>query len=304
MATAKKSQSAKRAAKKAPAKKAAAKKAPAKKAPAKKAAAKKAPAKKAPAKKAPAKKAPAKKAPAKKAPAKKAPAKKAAAKKAPAKKAPAKKAPAKKAPAKKAPAKKAPVKKVPAKKAPAKVVAKQPKVAAKQPKVAAASTGAAKVVAPKPPVKVKRPLVPVYQGPKPIVPKPGVTITPSKDFDQKFLEGQRAALLEEREQLTGQASRLEDEANSLIEDVEMGDVQFDDESGEGDTMVVERERDLALSAQARQIVIEIDDAIVRIANGTYGYSLLTGSPIPKERLRAIPWATLRVDEKAGGIGRR
>ncbi len=277
MATAKKSQSAKKAAKKAPAKKAGAKKAPAKKAPAKKAAAKKAPAKKAPAKKVPAKKAPAKKAPVKKAPPKK--------------------APAKKAPVKKVPAKKAPAKKAPAKKAPAKVVAKQPKVAA-------ASTGAAKVVAPKPPVKVKRPLVPVYQGPKPIVPKPGVTITPSKDFDQKFLEGQRAALLEEREQLTGQASRLEDEANSLIEDVEMGDVQFDDESGEGDTMVVERERDLALSAQARQIVIEIDDAIVRIANGTYGYSLLTGSPIPKERLRAIPWATLRVDEKAGGIGRR
>ena len=64
--------------------------------------------------------------------------------------------------------------------------------------------------------------------------------------------------------------RLEDEANSLIEDGEMGDVQFDDESGEGDTMVVERERDLALSAQARQTVADIDDALVRIANGTYG----------------------------------
>ena len=74
--------------------------------------------------------------------------------------------------------------------------------------------------------------------------------------------------------------RLEDEANSLIEDGEMGDVQFDDESGEGDTMVVERERDLALSAQARQTVADIDDALVRIANGTYGYSTLSGQPIP------------------------
>ena len=151
---------------------------------------------------------------------------------------------------------------------------------------------------------VKKIVAPVYQGPKPIVPKPGVTVTPSKDFDAKFLEGQREALLDERTQLTGQATRLEDEANSLIEDVEMGDVQFDDESGEGDTMVVERERDLALSAQARQIVTEIDDAVIRIANGTYGYSVQSGLPIPKERLRAIPWATLRVDEKAGGIGRR
>jgi RNA polymerase-binding transcription factor DksA len=129
-------------------------------------------------------------------------------------------------------------------------------------------------------------------------------IKASKDFDAKFLDGQLAALLEEREALTGQARRLEAEANSLIEDVEMGDVQFDDESGEGDTMVVERERDLALSAQARQTVIEIDAAIARLADGTYGYSEKSGLPIPKERLRAIPWATLRVDEKAGGIGRR
>ena len=41
----------------------------------------------------------------------------------------------------------------------------------------------------------------------------------------------------------------------------MGDVQFDDESGEGDTMVVERERDLALSAQARQTIADIDAAL-------------------------------------------
>ena len=60
----------------------------------------------------------------------------------------------------------------------------------------------------------------------------------------------------------------------------MGDVQFDDESGEGDTMVVERERDLALSAQARQTVADIDAALVRIADGTYGYSIVSGSADP------------------------
>ena len=126
----------------------------------------------------------------------------------------------------------------------------------------------------------------------------------SKDFDQKFLEAQKKHLIEERAALTGQAQRLESEANSLIEDVEMGDVQFDDESGEGDTMVVERERDLALSAQARQMVADIDIALERMANGTYGYSIISGRPIPKERLKAIPWATVLVEEKVGGIGRR
>ena len=129
-------------------------------------------------------------------------------------------------------------------------------------------------------------------------------LKPNKDFDLKFLEAQKQLLLEERAALTGQATRLENEANSLIEDVEMGDVQFDDESGEGDTMVVERERDLALSAQARQMVADIDVALQRMAEGTYGYSVISGRPIPKERLKAIPWATVLVEEKVGGIGRR
>jgi RNA polymerase-binding transcription factor DksA len=132
--------------------------------------------------------------------------------------------------------------------------------------------------------------------------KDGITYT--KDFDVKFLKTQRDLLLEEKSRLLGQATRLEDEAHSLIEEAEMGDVQFDDEGGEGDTMVVERERDLALSAQARQTIADIDDALTRITAGTYGYSAVSGRPIPRERLEAIPWATELVEEKVGGIGRR
>ena len=139
---------------------------------------------------------------------------------------------------------------------------------------------------------------PVVKG----VTKDGIAYT--KDFDAKFLTGMKALLLTERADLTGQADLLEHEAHQLIEEQEMGDVQFDDEGGEGDTMVVERERDLALSAQARQTVADIDAAIARLAEGTYGYSVESGRPIPRERLEAIPWATVLVEEKVGGIGRR
>jgi RNA polymerase-binding transcription factor DksA len=131
--------------------------------------------------------------------------------------------------------------------------------------------------------------------------KDGIKFT--KDFDAKFLANQRKLLLEARESLTGQAVRLEDEANSLIDD-EVGDVQFDDESGEGDTMVVERERDLFLSARARQDIEEIDGALRRLEVGSYGYSVVSYKPIPRERLEAIPWATELTEEKVGGIGRR
>src|ERR1700709_1969729 len=112
----------------------------------------------------------------------------------------------------------------------------------------------------------------------------------TKDFDVKFLTAQKALLIEEKAALTGQAIRLEDEANSLIEESEMGDVQFDDEGGEGDTMVVERERDLALSAQARQTIADIDAALLRIADGSYGYSIESGRAAPRGTLDAPPGA--------------
>jgi RNA polymerase-binding transcription factor DksA len=138
--------------------------------------------------------------------------------------------------------------------------------------------------------------------PKPRFNKDGFGYT--KDFDLSFVKEMYELLQEERVSLTGQAKRLEDEAHQLVEEAEMGDVQFDDEGGEGDTMVVERERDLALSAQARETVAEIDAAIERIMAGTYGYSIVSGNPIPRERLEAIPWSSVLVEEKVGGIGPR
>ena len=51
------------------------------------------------------------------------------------------------------------------------------------------------------------------------------------------------------------------------------------------------------AAQARQTIDEIDAAIERIGKGTYGICEYSGDPIPKERLRAIPWARERVEYK-------
>lgn len=123
-------------------------------------------------------------------------------------------------------------------------------------------------------------------------------------FDDKFLEEQRALLIAEREKYLRSAQILKADADSLVYEREPGDVQFDEESGEGDTLAVERDFELALSAQARQQVEEIDAALTRIAEGTYGICRVSGQPIPKERLRAIPWATERVEYKVGGLGRR
>ena len=204
------------------------------------------------------------------------------------------------------PAKKAtsPVKKSVAKAAPRKAAAQTPAKAVAS-KAAPAKAPAAKAAAtPKPPAP-KPPAAPAKKAASATkAPSAKAGAKGSGSFDAAFLQAQRSLLMEERANLLGQAQRLEDEAAELMEDLDPGDVQFDDESGEGDSLVVERERDLALSAQARQTISDIDAALARIKDGTYGHSVVSGRPIPKERLKAIPWATELVEEKVGGLGTR
>jgi DnaK suppressor protein len=120
----------------------------------------------------------------------------------------------------------------------------------------------------------------------------------------RFLVEQRAELVAERASYVEQAESLRNDAEQLAEDMEPGDIQFDEESGEGDTLNVERERDLALSAQARAAVDEIDKALAKMDSGTYGVCELCGHPIPKARLKALPYASLCVACKSGGLSRR
>ena len=279
-------------------------------------------AKKTVAKKTAAKKAVAKKTVAKKAVAKKAVAKKTVAKKTVAKKTVAKKTAAKKTAAKKTVAKKAAVKTIASKKAVVKSTASK-KSASK--KSAAKKSAAKKAVDPAiprpiqavppklaPKIKEKKSPFPsllsndvpeVVEVPKPRgTSKDGIAYT--KDFDVKFLKAQKDELLARRAGELLRATRLEEEAISLIENGEMGDVQFDDEGGEGDTMVVQRDLDRLLSGQARQSIGDIDEALAGLEVGTYGYSVVSGKPIPRERLEAIPETTVLAVEKVSGAGFR
>jgi RNA polymerase-binding transcription factor DksA len=267
-----------------------------------------------------------------KAAAKKTVAKKTVAKKTVAKKTVAKKTVAKKTVAKKTVVKKTVVKKMVAKEAAVKMAAvkttasKKAAVKKTASKKAASKKSAAKksvdpaiprpiqAVPPKlaPKIKEKKSSFPsllsndvpeVVEVPKPRgTSKDGIAYT--KDFDVKFLKAQKDELLARRAGELLRATRLEEEAISLIEDGEMGDVQFDDEGGEGDTMVVQRDLDRLLSGQARQSIGDIDEALARIEVGTYGYSVVSGKPIPRERLEAIPETTVLAVEKVSGAGFR
>jgi DnaK suppressor protein len=125
-----------------------------------------------------------------------------------------------------------------------------------------------------------------------------------KPAGDKFLAEQRALLLVERATYEEQAASLKAQADQMAQEMEPGDIQFDDESGEGASANVDRERDLALSAQARAAVDEIDRAMAKIDAGSYGICEGCGQPIPRARLKALPYARLCVACKSGGLSRR
>ena len=80
-------------------------------------------------------------------------------------------------------------------------------------------------------------------------------------FGDKFMDEMRRRLLAERAKYLHSAEEYRAEADSLLETREPGDVLFDEEGGEGATLAVEREHDIALSNQARETVAQIDAAL-------------------------------------------
>lgn len=119
-----------------------------------------------------------------------------------------------------------------------------------------------------------------------------------------FIAEQRQLLVNERATYLRQAEELQAEADSLALEHEPGDVQFDEEGGEGGTSNVDRELDLVLSAQARAAIADIDRALAKIDAGTYGTCEQCGAEIPHARLQALPHATLCVGCKSGGLSSR
>ena len=199
-----------------------------------------------------------------------------------------------KAVAVKAPVAKAPVAKAPAKKVPAK---KSVAAGAKSPARGGSRTATKTAERParRAPGKV----------PAKAAARPAPVRAPRKGYtEERFLNHQRNVLERERATYLEQANSLQEEADLLVAEMEPGDIQFDEESGEGGTVAVDRERDLTLSAQALEGVVEIEAALAKIGSGKYGVCEGCGELIPKPRLEALPYARLCMACKSGGLSRR
>ncbi|MBO5466996.1 MAG: TraR/DksA family transcriptional regulator [Prevotella sp.] len=58
-----------------------------------------------------------------------------------------------------------------------------------------------------------------------------------------------------------------------------------------------KEELIQMASRQQKFITGLEAALVRIANKTYGVDRITGKLIPKERLRAVPHATLSVESK-------
>lgn len=107
------------------------------------------------------------------------------------------------------------------------------------------------------------------------------------------LKGQ---LVEEREELQAQLDAIEEETFAASQSELSGEVGLDDEAADAGTATFEREKDLSIEHNVRDLLQKIERALKRIDAGTYGLCERCGKPIAKARIKALPYAELCIDD--------
>ena len=108
----------------------------------------------------------------------------------------------------------------------------------------------------------------------------------------------RSRLEEERARLTNAVQFLERENPGSLED-ELGEVAAGNDNHLGDlaTATYDRELDEGLEEGAQQTLGDIEVALRKMDDGTYGTCEVCGKQIAPERLAAIPWARFCIDDQ-------
>jgi DnaK suppressor protein len=105
------------------------------------------------------------------------------------------------------------------------------------------------------------------------------------------------ALVKERNQLRSQIEHHDIGNSSLLEETgELMSSSADNHLADTASETFERELDEGLEEGALRRLREVEEALARIDEGTYGTCAACGREIPQERLEALPWATLCIDD--------
>ncbi len=116
-------------------------------------------------------------------------------------------------------------------------------------------------------------------------------VLPKKEADDL-----RERLLTEKSELESQLATLEENTFAASQSDMTGEVAFDDETADAGTATFERERDLSIENNIRDLLSKIDRALQRMDAGTYGICDRCGKPIEKARVKALPYVDLCIKD--------
>jgi DnaK suppressor protein len=114
-------------------------------------------------------------------------------------------------------------------------------------------------------------------------------VTLDLDHFRRELETERDRLVAARDGVNHEGS-LMDETGDLS-------IGSGDHIADSATETFMRELDDGLEENADNLLTEVEAALARIEQGTYGTCVVCGKPIGEERLEAVPYATLCIDDK-------
>ncbi len=113
---------------------------------------------------------------------------------------------------------------------------------------------------------------------------------------KKELGDLRVDLEEERVRLDRQLLSIVEDSFAATQSDTSGDVGLDDEPADAGTATFEREKDLSIENNVRDLLHKIDRALKRMDDGTYGICDICGKPIEKARMKALPHADLCIKD--------
>jgi RNA polymerase-binding transcription factor DksA len=115
-------------------------------------------------------------------------------------------------------------------------------------------------------------------------------------YTKKELDDLRQRLMGEQAELNDQLTTIEETSFSASQSDMSGEVSFDEENADAGSFTFERERDLSIEHNVRDLLGKIDRALTRMDEGRYGICSRCGRTIEKARLKALPYVDLCIKD--------
>jgi len=123
-------------------------------------------------------------------------------------------------------------------------------------------------------------------------------------IEKARLEAARARLIEEKESLERELKEISDGNLEMLQSEMTGENAHDEHIGDSGTATFERERDLTLENNIKDLAGRVNAALEKIDKGTYGICDNCGAEIDPARLKAVPYANLCITCKTDEESRR